>query len=274
MTGSGIGPPVPELPDVEGFRRVLSAHGTGERIDEVEVRDGGVIRGRSASDFARRLKGRVLATPERRGKWLVAPTGGPTILMHFGMTGSLAWLPAAESASEQGGTFDRVIFGLGTGQLLYRDQRKLRGLWLVANETAIATVIGDQGPDALGLTRAQLFDRLEGHRGNLKSVLMDQSVVAGLGNMLSDELLWRAGIHPTRAFGELDDIARTRLHRSLQHVLRLSVKAGLIPRRPGWLSSQRSVEDPHCPLRHGPLQTSRIGGRTSYWCPICQPIEG
>ena len=86
---------------------------------------------------------------------------------------------------------------------MFRDQRKLRGMWLADDENGVTAVIGEQGPDALGLPGRRLEERLAGRRGALKSVLMDQRVVAGLGNMLSDEVLWRARIHPSRRFGDL-----------------------------------------------------------------------
>ncbi len=257
---------MPELPDVEGYRRLLQGH-VGEGITDVEVRDPGVVRGRSSEEFARRLAGRRLGEPERRGKWLLAGVGGPTLLFHFGMTGRLVWEPS--SADPVG--FDRVVFHLTDGKLIFRDQRKLRGLWLADDDDAVREVIGEQGPDALGLTGPRLDARLAGRRGALKSVLMDQSILAGLGNMLSDEVLWQVGIHPGQRFADLQPHERRRLDQGLQRVLRASVKAGEIPRRATWLSSQRSRPDPSCPRCRDHLETSQINGRTSYWCPSCQP---
>ena len=261
---------MPELPDVEGFRRLLHSHVVGETITAVQVRDPGVVRGRSAQAFIERLEGRQFAEPNRRGKWLLAATDGPTVLFHFGMTGSLAWEPPEAECLR----FDRVVIHVGSGNLVFRDQRKLRGIWVADDEDGIKEVIGEQGPDALGLPPGRLEECLDGHRGALKSVLMDQRVVAGLGNMLSDEVLWRARIHPERRFGDLPLHERRQLGPALQRVLRASVQVGAIPRRPTWLSSQRSRPDPRCPHCRGRLATSRIGGRTSYWCPVCQPTLG
>ena len=258
---------MPELPDVEGFRRVLQTHAAGEQIAAVEVRDAGVIRGLSGQEFVSQLVGRRFGEPGRRGKWLLAPTDGPVVLFHFGMTGSLVW----DGDDAEWRRFDRVSIGVARGRLVFRDQRKLRGMWLAQSEDDVEVVVGEQGPDALGLTARRLESRLDGHRGALKSVLMDQSVVAGLGNMLSDEVLWRARIHPARRFGDLQADERLGLSRCLQRVLRSSVEMGAIPRRPGWLSSQRSQPDPSCPRCHARLARSRVGGRTNYWCPICQP---
>lgn len=79
---------MPELPDVEGFRAVLAEHGTGRRIQHVEVADAGVLRGVSAARLARALHGHRFCDPQRHGKWLIARTDGPALLMHFGMTGA------------------------------------------------------------------------------------------------------------------------------------------------------------------------------------------
>jgi formamidopyrimidine-DNA glycosylase len=258
---------MPELPDVERDRQVLVEHAVGQRAVGVEVLDAGVIRGRPVAEFVDLVRDRRFQAPERRGKWLLAPTDGSTLLFHFGMTGTLEWRPLDADP----GRFARVVFEFGSGQLVYRDQRKLRGIWLAEDAPSIAAVIGQQGPDALGLSASELTSRLQGHRGSLKAELMDQHVVAGLGNMLSDEVLWRARIHPAVRFGDLDAPRRRALSSSLQHVLRASVKAGEIPRSSSWLSAQRASPDPLCPRGHGPLRTSRIGGRTSYWCPRCQP---
>lgn len=258
---------MPELPDVEGFRRLLQQHVTGETVTAVEVRDPGVVRGRPAPDLVRRLEGRRFGTPDRRGKWLLAPMDGPTVLFHFGMTGSLVWdHPDGEPLR-----FDRVSIYVERGKLVFRDQRKLRGVWLAYDEDEITAVIGEQGPDVFGLPARRLEERLAGRSGALKSALIDQRVVAGLGNTLSDEVLWRARIHPARRFGNLQAHERRELNHGLQRVLRASVPVGAIPRRAGWLSSQRSRPDPHCPRCRTSLMTSRIGGRTSYWCPLCQP---
>ncbi len=265
LRGSSPCIPLPELPDVEGFRRLLQRHGAGAQIAGIDVVDSGVIRGRSAAEFTGQLLGRHFAAPQRRGKWLLAPTDGPTLLFHFGMTGSLEWNVDLNSA-------DRVTFALESGTLAYRDRRKLRGLWLAGRDQPVEEVIGPQGPDALGLTGPALMACFEGRRPVIKTLLMDQAVIAGLGNMLSDEVLWRAKVHPLRRFGDLQTDDRCRLDESLQLVLRAAVKQGRIPRTPSWLSSQRSLDEPCCPRCHRPLCTSRLAGRTSYWCPYCQAV--
>ncbi|MGW7694142.1 Fpg/Nei family DNA glycosylase [Streptomyces asiaticus] len=258
---------MPELPDVEGFRRTLASCAQGRRVERAEVADPGVLHGVTAQRLKRDLKGRRFAAPRRHGKWLIAPTDGPTVVLHFGMTGRLV----CGADSEPAGRFQRVAFDLDDGHRLgYEDQRKLQGIWLAATDDDIDRIIGDQGPDALSLSRADLDRLLEGRRGRVKATLTDQAVIAGLGNLLGDEILWHARIHPLRPVNALTDDERDRLHTALREVLRASVRAGQVPDDPDWLTGRRDDPDPHCPRCGNPLRRGRIAGRTSLWCPHCQ----
>jgi formamidopyrimidine-DNA glycosylase len=265
---------MPELPAVEGYRRVLASHGTGHRVERVEVADAGVLRGVTARRLADGVRGRRFGEPERRGKWLLAPTtgdgrdDGPTLLMHFGMTGNLVCDPPGAAPQPH----DRVTFALDDGNLLrFRDQRKLQGIWLAASAADVERIIGDQGPDALSMGPGRLAEALAGRRGGIKGALVDQSVVAGLGNLLSDEILWRARIHPARRTARLDEDEQRRLDTTMRRVLRDSVKAGHVPTSRSWLTGRRYDDDPHCPRCGSPLSTTRTAGRTTAFCPNCQP---
>ena len=99
---------------------------------------------------------------------------------------------------------------------------------------------------------------------------MDQRVVAGLGNMSSDEILWAAGIDPARRASTLSAADVRELRNSMRDVMRRAIEAGRIPRTRSWLSSQRGEPDPVCPRCQGPIERRTIAGRTSLWCPDCQ----
>ncbi|RKN43875.1 Fpg/Nei family DNA glycosylase [Streptomyces hoynatensis] len=259
---------MPELPDVEGFRGTLAECARGRRITGVQVGDKGVLHGVTAARLGRELTGRRFTEPERRGKWLLAHTEGPTVLLHFGMTGSLV----CAAPGEPPGRHDRVGFALDDGRWLrYRDQRKLRGLWFADSDDAAGRVIGDQGPDALGVGREELDALLRGRRGRIKSALLDQSLIAGLGNLLGDEILWRARLNPARPAGDLSDGERRRLAGALRKVLREAVPTGRVPPRRSWLTGRRYDKDPACPRCGTPLEHGRVAGRGTVWCPHCQP---
>ncbi|MBD2893369.1 Formamidopyrimidine-DNA glycosylase [Actinomadura sp. RB99] len=257
---------MPELPDVEGFRRVLAEH-AGARIRSVEVRDAGVLRGVSEGRLERELRGHRFDRPRRQGKWLIAPAEGPVLILHFGMTGSLSW----HSAGEPEHRHDRVLWRLDGGELRFRDMRKLQGVRLARDERDAERLLADLGPDALDLSRSDLAGRLGGRRGRLKSALTDQSLIAGLGNLLADEICWLARINPLRQVRDLDEDDIGTLHRAMRRVLRESIKAERVPPRRTWLTGARDDPAGRCPRCGTPLSRRRVSGRTTVWCGHCQP---
>lgn len=257
---------MPELPDVEGFRRVLSACGR-RCVTGIEVRDAGVLRGVTEKRLRKEAEGRRLRKAWRHGKWLFAPMeGGPTLVFHFGMTGSL-WCC---SPDEPFAAHDRLVLTLDDARSLrYRDQRKLQGVQL-ADEAAVGRILDRLGPDALAMDRAELTERLSARRGAVKSALMDQSVIAGLGNLLCDEILWRARVAPRTPARGMDEAAYRDLHAAMGRVLRTSVPAGRVPPRRSWLTGRRDDSEPLCPRCGRPLCSGRLAGRRTVWCPHCQ----
>ncbi|GAA4866262.1 Fpg/Nei family DNA glycosylase [Saccharopolyspora cebuensis] len=259
---------MPELPDVEGFRRVVADHAAGATTRRVRVRDAGVVHG-SADAFARELTGRTFGRPDRHGKWLVVPTGGrfPELLAHFGMTGAFVW----GGTDEPDHRHDRVVFEFDGGALRYRDMRKLTGLRWARDESEADDVLGDLGPDAAAIDRDDLRARLTRSRRQLKPALMDQTALAGLGNLCVDEILWRSRLPPDAATTELRAPEWTNLHRRLGAVLRQSSRVGRVPDRPSWLTGHRDEHDGRCPRCSTALRRGRFGGRATVWCPHCQP---
>ncbi|MGW0613998.1 Fpg/Nei family DNA glycosylase [Streptomyces sp. NPDC002788] len=259
---------MPELPDVEGFRQVLESCAKGRVIRHVDVRDAGVLHGVDERRLRDALEGRRFGTPQRHGKWLLARTGGPTLVLHFGMTGRLVCGQSDDAVEAH----DRVLFTLGGGrQLRFRDQRKLQGLWLAHDESDIDRLLGRQGPDALAVERAEFESVLAARRGVLKTALTDQSVLAGLGNLLADEIMWRARLRPDRPARDLTQADRRLLYSEMRRTLRSSVTAGCVPPRDSWLTGHRDDPDPRCPRCGTGLRRSRLAGRGTVWCPRCQP---
>jgi formamidopyrimidine-DNA glycosylase len=259
---------VPELPDVEHYRRVFSEHGAGRRIERVVTSDPGILRGVDSSSLDRALRGHRFAEPERHGKWLIAWTSGPALLIHFGMTGDL--IPA--DGPEGRHRHDRVILELDRGELRYRNMRKLGGLWLAHDREEASRLLGDLGPDALGLDRRGFRALLGRRRGRVKAALMDQAFLAGVGNLLADEILWQARIHPATRIEDLPEEVRGRLFDALRKVVRTSVERfGEVPHLRGWLLPVRGEPDAACPRCGTPLARTVVAGRTTWFCPRCQP---
>ena len=259
---------MPELPDIEGYRRMIEQQFVGAQVRNVHVLDAGVVRNATPEALRVRLLGRTIVTAQRRGKWLLIATTGPTLLIHSGMTGRLYVTDVGDARVDR---YDRVVVTIDSHDLHYADLRKLRGLWLVDDEHEVAAIIGRQGPDALDLSAPAFRAALEGRRIPVKSALMNQQVISGLGNMLSDEILWRAHLNPARPVDSLGDDDVRRLHQATQRTVRAAAEQGRIPRTRTWLSSTRNAHLAACPRCRTTLTRTSIGGRTSIWCPHCQP---
>jgi formamidopyrimidine-DNA glycosylase len=263
---------MPELPDVEHLRRTWAGHTLGHRVRRTIVTDAGILRGGvSPEGLDRALRGRRFTEPGRVGKWLLARTDGPTSILHFGMDGGLEWGEDAAGRHRH----DRVIFELEAGEVRFRNMRKLGGLWLAHDEAELERVLSAVGPDALGLGRRELAARLRTRRGQAKAVLMDQRTVSGVGNLLADEILWQAGLHPKAALGSLGDEEILQLADTVRSVLSEAVRRyDYLSRKRSWLNSVRGRPDASCPRCGTPLERTAAAGRTTWFCPRCQPAPG
>ena len=257
---------MPELPEVEHDRRVLAEQAAGRLIERTVTTDPGILRNASPTALDRALRGHRFEEPERHGEWLLAWTTGPAVLIHFGMTGDL--IPA--DGREGRHRHDRVIFELDRGELRYRNMRKLGGVWLAHDREEAAAILGPLGPDALTLDRRGFRALLARRRGRVKAALMDQRLLAGIGNLLADEALWQAGLHPARRIEDLGPEERDRLFDAIRAVLRTSVERfDHLPS--GWLIHVRGRPEAACPRCGTPLGRTVVGGRTTYFCPYHQP---
>ena len=259
---------MPEILEVEQYRR-LAATTLGRVVADVVAPDPWYLkRGLDASAVSAALVGRQFEADRRVGKLLLLDVAdGPTIGIRFGMTGALfvddepAIARLEYTAALNDPAWDRftVRFEEG-GDLVIRDPRRLGGVELDPDESRL-------GFDALGLTLGQLRLALDASRAPLKARLLDQSRVAGIGNLLADEILWRAGLDPARPAGSLDVAEQRRLHRHLRGTLReLQERGGS---HTGDLQMMRG-RDGVCPRDGTPLERRTIGGRTTYSCPYHQ----
>ena len=257
---------MPELPDVEHLGRFLAARGMRRRIEQVITTDPGILRNVSPEVLDRALRGQRFEEPERRGKWLIAWTTGPAALLHFGMTGDLIWGDGPDGRHRH----DRVIFVLDRAELRYRNMRKLGGLWLAHDAEEVEKILAPLGPDALTVDRRQFRELLGRRRGQVKAALMNQGLISGAGNLVVDEVLWHARIHPLTRLDSLTPGDLDLLHGHLHRVLRTWVERhGNLPR--GWLVHVRGRPGAACPRCRTGLERTVVGGRTTYFCPSCQP---
>lgn len=254
---------MPELPDVEGFKRHFNRHAAGKRIEAVDVRDRAMLR----SGTIRGLRGESFGSARRHGKWMIAPAGSAEVLMHFGMTGLLRWTGRAGGPRHP---HDRIVFRLEDGELAYNNMRRFGAVHVARDEGGVRDVVGDLGPDALDVDRDRFHELLSGRRRALKAALMDQTVIAGLGNLLVDEIAWRSRVNPRARAERLSRERRDRLYECMHEVLRDSIPRGRIPPEPGWLTGARDERPGACPRCEATLRRATVAGRTTCWCPRCQ----
>jgi formamidopyrimidine-DNA glycosylase len=264
---------VPELPEVEGYRRLALA-ALDRPINSVATPDAWYLkRGASPEALGAALAGGRFVAARRRGKLMLLDVAGPggsgdqpdsVLGVHFGMSGRLVCDGAF--------SVDRLMYTTGSADMRYQrfgvgfadgghlavvDPRRLGGVELDPDENRL-------GPDALTSGRADLEKALGASEAPLKARLLDQARIAGVGNLIADEILWRAGLDPCRPAGSLSGAELRRLHRHLHAGL-----ADLIARGGSHTGDLQPERHPGgiCPKDGSPLKRATVGGRTTWWCP-------
>jgi formamidopyrimidine-DNA glycosylase len=264
---------MPEMLEAEMARRVIEERALGRKIAGVVADDAWYLkRGLTARGVADALPGRRFVTARRTGKQLLVDTSGvarsrtpgPVLGLHLGMSGRVvidgesAGDPLLYASNAENPAWLRfgVEFADG-GSLWLRDPRRLGAVELDPDESRL-------GPDAATIDRAALDRVIAKSTAPLKAVLMDQSRIAGLGNLLTDEILWRAGLDPARPARSLDDRARAALVRAIRQTIRVLGRRG--GSHTGDLQASRA-RGGVCPRDGAELLRRTVGGRTTYSCP-------
>jgi formamidopyrimidine-DNA glycosylase len=274
---------VPELPEVETIRRDLLPLLRGRAFTGVWVAPDAprLVQAPSPADFARLLPGRRIEDLSRRGKYLVFHlSGGLYLVVHLRMTGALLHR-RAESAPDR---YVRAVLSLDDGgELRFSDLRKFGAMWLVAD---LSLVLGRLGPEPLdgSLTPSLLRELTARRRAPIKSVLLDQRAMAGLGNIYADEALFAAGLHPQRPASSLSRSEVERLHGAIGRVLRAALRdrgasfsdyvdaSGREGRHQFRVQVFRRTGQP-CYVCGREIARMKIAGRSSHFCSKCQPLK-
>ncbi len=287
---------MPELPEVESLRRILARSAAGLTIVSAKVLEPR-LRRMVSRDFEVSIAGRRIEALTRRAKYLILElAGGAALLVHLGMSGSLTHRPR-ESARQAGGPLsggsddqldpahDHVEFRFDDGsRLVYNDPRRFGLLKLVPAGALEATVeLRGLGPEPLGnaFSREYLALKARGRRVAIKNLLMDQRIVAGIGYIYAAEILFRAGVRPTRRSGRLSRAELGRIAAATTTVLREAIgKRGTTFRsyrdsrgRPGGFASRLRVygrAGEPCYTCSTPIRNVTVGQRASFFCPRCQ----
>ncbi len=274
---------MPELPEVESARTLLEREALHRRIADVDDTDTWECRPHAPGEIRAALVGRSLTGAFRQGKSLWCETSGlgrsrtpgPVLGLHLGMSGRVL-LTGPDGAVTEGGDWTGGRYGQGGehpgrnpvwdrftvsfqdgGSLRLFDKRRLGRVRLDPDTSRL-------GPDAGLVDLAELTARVRRGRAPLKARLLDQSVLAGIGNLLADETLWQARLSPRRPVDELSDDELVVLHAALQAATRAALANGGV--HTGEVIPFRGAGR-HCPRCGTPMTRGTVGGRTTWWCP-------
>lgn len=262
---------MPELPDVEIFKRYLDATALHKAIEKVDLRAKDMLKGVSERKLKQRLKKACFRSSRRHGKFLFAEADGAGwLILHFGMTGILKYFKDPEKEPAH----DRLCIGFSNGyHLAYVCRRKLGEIGFTENPDAFIQQRG-MGPDAMDpdLDLASFKDILARSRGSVKGALMNQDMIAGVGNVYADEILFQAGMHPKTKVRALEAEGFEKLYRVMRdQVLPTAIECRADPSEfPDDFIIPYREKDGRCPKCDRNLQQVKISGRTTYLCPDCQ----
>jgi len=256
---------LPELPEVELYTRYFAKHALHQPIARVQVLDERILGEIRAEAFARKLRKREFTRVRRHGKHLFADGGTAWLHLHFGMTGDLAYYRERDEQPR----FARVVFDFANGAHLAYDDMRLFGVVDLTRDPDAFIASHRLGPDPLDPAFSlRVFRKLlERRRGAIKSLLMTQEIVAGIGNLYADEVLYETGIDPRRSVDRLEDAEVKHLHTALRRLLRETIArkargagypaSSLIPHR---------EEGERCPRCGSTIRKTVVFGRTTYFC--------
>ena len=277
---------MPELPEVENTVRDLKPLLVGRRVQEVQILWPRLVHGKAPEAFAVELTGRQIVNTDRRGKFLLFPLDNGRIwIVHLRMTGQLHLVPTQTAIDGH----VHALLQLDNGQQLrYRDARKFGRFYLVDEAEELLAKLGPE-PLSAAFTPLELFNRLQGRRPAIKTLLLDQRVLAGLGNIYADEALFAAGINPRRPASTLTQADCNRLHMAIRQTLATAIREGGSSlggsaltnyRRP--IGVQGRFQQRHqvyrragqpCPKCGAPIERIKLAQRSTHFCPNCQHYE-
>ncbi|HVT68884.1 MAG TPA: DNA-formamidopyrimidine glycosylase family protein [Trebonia sp.] len=264
---------MPELPEVESARAVIERAALGRKIVAVDDSDSYVCRPHPPGQIASALAGTTLTAAHRRGKSIWCDTGaGPVLGIHLGMSGKIVIADPGGTEVDGGDYWERgrapgdyrhtrfsLTFADG-GVLRLVDPRRLGRIRLDPS-------LEDLGPDAATISEDEFGTAFSRGSAPVKVRLLDQQALAGVGNLLADEILWRAGVNPSRPVNTITDTERPVLYAAVHQSVADALRDGGVHTLP--LMAHRKLGG-RCPRDGAELRRSKVGGRTTFWCPAHQ----
>jgi formamidopyrimidine-DNA glycosylase len=259
---------MPELPDVEVFKRYFDATSLHQEINGVETYSERILVRTTPDELNQRLQGQSFSATRRYGKYLFAELDEEDwLVLHFGMTGGLQYFKDIAQEPE----YVQMRFDFNNGyHLAYTMPRKLGEVQPIESVGAFIEE-KELGPDALEIDFDAFRSILAGRRAMVKSTLMNQGIIAGIGNVYSDEVLFQTRIHPRTKINTLDTDTLKDLFDSMKEVLHTAIEHQADPEQfPDSYIIPRRDEGAKCPNCEGEVERIKVSGRSGYYCPSCQ----
>lgn len=257
---------MPELPDVEVFRKTINEEAVGKTISDYTIHEKDLME--SSRQKLNGIKDHNITSTLRRGKYCFLEIKDfDWLVLHFGMTGTVTYYEDDEEEPE----YSAFSFHFkGTGHLSVISKRKLGKIEACKSPEEFAEE-NDIGKDALELSRDEFLGLLDKKRGGIKGALMDQSLLSGIGNIYSDEILFQARLHPKMDLSEIEEKKRKELYKKMNEVLKKAIEVQADPSQlpKNYLIPVRN-EGESCPNCKGEIKKIKISGRGCYICPSCQ----
>jgi formamidopyrimidine-DNA glycosylase len=259
---------MPELPEVETFKKYFDSTSLNQVIDDVEIIDDRILIA-SKKNFIKCLIGGKFEETIRHGKYLLAKVRNCNIVFHFGMSGWLEYFSSEESEPK----YSKVIFRFNNGYSLAYISIRMFGKLDLADSLEKFQKGKRLGPDAYNMSFNEFQNAIKKRTAIMKSALLDQSIISGIGNIYSDEILYKAKIHPKRKINTLNENELEMLFNSIKDVLEYGIKheGELDTYSNSFLIPHRSKEE-RCPECGSFIERYEISGRHGFYCPKCQPI--
>ena len=257
---------MPELPEVETFKRYLDKTSLKQLIQEIQVIDNRILDAEE-KDLRQSLKDRRFERSIRHGKYLLVHLKPRYLILHFGMSGDLEYYDNKENSPK----FSKVIFKFNSGFNLAYISIRMFGKVSIANSLEEFIENKKLGPDAYKMTLEDFQEALQRRSAIAKNALLNQSFIAGIGNIYSDEILFRTKIHPKTNINSLSESKIKELFVSIKEVLEVGIKKkGDFRTYPNEFLIPHRKKEEKCPICDAEINRFELAGRHGFFCPICQ----
>ncbi len=257
---------MPELPEVETFKRYLDKTSLKQSIKDIQVTDSRILN-TEKKELVDTLEGKRFESSIRHGKYLLVYLKPRFLVMHFGMSGDLEYFDNKDDPPK----FSKVIFKFNNGFNLAYISIRMFGKVSIANSIEEFIENKKLGPDAYKMTLEEFQEAVQRRKAIAKNALLNQSFIAGVGNIYSDEILFRTKIHPKTNINTLSESKVKELYTNIKDVLEFGIrKKGDLSTYPNEFLIPHRKKEEKCPTCNSDITRFEISGRHGFFCPSCQ----